>query len=608
MVSLLAIVATALLSAAAPNAADLDKYLAHLEPNYSNEHQMLGTAWNGPGYHSKIPNGTWVHTTRGSLDYALALLARGRAEDVQRAEDIIVKVISLQDQRPQSRSRGIWPWLLEEPIDKMEAPDYNWADFCGAVLAQMLHSYGDRLSDDLRVKMRDSLRLAAEAIKRRNVGPDYTNIALMGGGVCAAAGELLDDNPLLEYGRSRLQRLVEHTKHHGSFNEFNSPTYTMVALREAERTLLLVRDEPTRAAAEWLRRRAWQTIAESFHPGTLQWCGPHSRAYSDYVDPPSAQYLSSEIGIDIIPHPKAAGRRPIAEPNYFGLPCPKEFRPYFQRLTESPHDSWPLRATSSDRVETENKPAADKPQSSPSPAEIERQWVFVKRSDGAPAVSGTAWFDGQACFGTANTSTFWTQARPVLAYWRTDADPAVVFRLRFFHDGRDFASMGCTTVQHRNRALVVVSPRLNQGSWHLHLDRSRDGIFRAKDFRLVCQLRGSGSAAAQIAENQFELRAGGHRMIVHSVPPRSGDQPVVWRAERENDTAHWSAVLHEGEERSFHWRNPPPFVLALGIELLRDAEQPSVSLPKWNGTMTGIAWEYGGDHVLKIDLPSSAKR
>jgi len=604
----LASAAFALLFAAGPNAAELDNYLAHLEPNYSNEHQMLGAAWNGPGYHSKIPNGTWVHTTRGSLDYALALLARGRTEDVQRAENIIARVISLQDQRPQSRSRGIWPWLLEEPIDKMAAPDYNWADFCGAALAQMLHSYSDRLSGDLRATMRESLRLAAEAIKRRNVGPDYTNIALMGGGVCAAAGELLGDKTLLDYGRSRLQRLVEHTKHHGSFNEFNSPTYTMVALREAERTLFLVRDEQTRAAAEWLRRRAWQTIAESFHPGTLQWCGPHSRAYSDYIDPHTAQYLSGATGIAIRPNPRAAGRRPIAEPNYFGLPCPDEFRPYFQQLTESPHDSRPPQVPAAGPAQMGNETAAGKPESGSSPGEIERQWVFVKRSDGSPAVSGTAWLDRQACFGTANTSTFWTQARPVLAYWRTDADPAVVFRLRFFHDGRDFASMGCTTIQQRNRALVVVSPRLNQGSWHLTLDRPRDGIFRAKDFRLVCQLRGSGAAAVRIAENQFELRAGGHRVIVHSASPRNGDRPVVWRTERENETVEWSAVFYEGEERSFDWRSPPPFVLALGVELLRETEQPCASPPKWDDTMTAVAWEHGGETVLKIELPRAAER
>lgn len=602
----LANAALALLFAAGPNAAELDQYLSYLEPNYSNEHQMLGATWKGPGYHTKVPNGTWVHTTRGSLEYAVALLARGRDNDVGRAEAIIAKVITLQDQRPESRSRGIWPWLLEEPVEKMEAPDYNWADFCGALLAQMIHCHGDRLSGDLRVKMRKSLEMAAEAIKRRNIGPDYTNIALMGGGVCAAAGELLGDKALLDYGRSRLQRLVEHTKQHGSFNEFNSPTYTVIALREAERTLFLVRDEQTRAAAEWLRRRAWQTIAESFHPATQQWCGPHSRVYSDHIDPPTAQYLSNAIGISISPHSKAAGRRAIAEPSYFALPCPDEFRPFFQRLTRSPHDAEQTAISLNGLAERETVEGT--PEGGSTPTEIERQWVFIKRGDGSPAVSGTAWLDSQACFGTSSTSTFWTQARPVLAYWRTDSDPAVVFRLRFFHDGRDFASMGCATSQQRNRAVVVVSPRLNQGSWHLHLDRPRDGIFRARELRLVCQLRGGSVAATRIGENRFELRAGGHRVVLHAAPLRHGDQPVAWRAENDNDHAQWSAVFHEGDEKAFDWRNPPQLVVALGVELLRETEQPSTVPPKWNDAMTGVAWEHGRDGVLNVELPLAVKR
>jgi hypothetical protein len=81
------------------------------------------------------------------------------------------------------------------------------------------------------------------------VGADYTNIAIMGGGVCAAAGEMLGEAGLLDYGRRRLQRMVEHTAYHGGFNEYNSPTYTMVALWETERTLHLVRDPAVREAA-----------------------------------------------------------------------------------------------------------------------------------------------------------------------------------------------------------------------------------------------------------------------------------------------------------------------------------------------------------------------
>jgi hypothetical protein len=163
-------------------------------------------------------------------------------------------VLRLQDTDPASETCGVWPWVLEEPLAEMESPDFNWADFCGAQLVQMLVQHCPQLPANLQGQMRDSLRLAANAIRRRDVGPGYTNIAIIGGSVCAASGELLKDEDLLLYGRARLQKVVEHTQQQGNFNEYNSPPYACVVLGECERTLQIVRDQETRAAAEALRR------------------------------------------------------------------------------------------------------------------------------------------------------------------------------------------------------------------------------------------------------------------------------------------------------------------------------------------------------------------
>ena len=37
---------------------------------------------------------------------------------------IIGKVLSLQDTDPSSKTYGIWPWLLEEPLEQMSPPDW----------------------------------------------------------------------------------------------------------------------------------------------------------------------------------------------------------------------------------------------------------------------------------------------------------------------------------------------------------------------------------------------------------------------------------------------------------------------------------------------------
>ena len=179
------------------------------------------------------------------------------------------KVIGLQDTDPESKTYGIWSWLLEEPLSEMAPPDWNWADFCGAPIAQMLVDHLSVLDEELEGLMRESLHHAARSIVRRDVGPGYTNIAIMGAGVTAAAGEVLGEPDLLDYGRDRLRRIVEHHRYHGGFNEYNSPTYTTVALYECERVLHLVKDVESRTYAEELWHACWADIAEHYHPGNV---------------------------------------------------------------------------------------------------------------------------------------------------------------------------------------------------------------------------------------------------------------------------------------------------------------------------------------------------
>src|SRR5688572_688603 len=93
---------------------------------YSDEHRMLGLSWKGPDYHTRVPQGAWVHPTREAMDYALALLRLGRNGQ---AAAIVSRVLSPQDTDPTSKTYGIWPWVLEEPPAEMDPPGWNWADF-----------------------------------------------------------------------------------------------------------------------------------------------------------------------------------------------------------------------------------------------------------------------------------------------------------------------------------------------------------------------------------------------------------------------------------------------------------------------------------------------
>jgi hypothetical protein len=536
---------------------------------YSDEHSMLGLSWKGPEYHTRVTQGTWVHPTRESLDYALRLLRSGGKEQ---AAATVSKVLSLQDTDPTSKTYGIWPWLLEEPLAEMDPPDWNWADFCGARLAQLLVDHAGDLPGGLIQDARTGLGHAAASIFRRNIGPAYTNIAVMGAGVTLAAGELLSEPRLANYGRHRLRSIVEHTEHHGGFNEYNSPTYTIVTLAECERMLQLVRDPSARADAESLRRAAWQTIAEHYHPGTNQWAGPHSRTYGDRLDVGIAGYLSERTGVEVLPHPAA-----VLRDRFEGtapLPCPAGLVNCFR---------------------------------SPAREETELQSTFIGCNGEVGPTMGTTWMSGDACLGSINRDNLWDQRRVLLGYWRTEDDPAVVLRLRFLHDGRDFSSACARNAQSGPRILTTVGLLTGMGDIHHQLDVPASGTFDAEDFRVRYELIGEDVAGRDLGNGRFELSAGSHKVVIHTSPGRFGQHELTWKMERAEGRVCLDGVCYRGPRHRFDLAGLGNVVVVAGLELLRDDQRPSASeliVRETDGTLEST-WPVAGG--LEILAPTLAR-
>ena len=534
----------------------LAQYLARMEPRYDPEARMTTDVIGGIGYHTALTPGTPVHSTRDSLRYGHQLLMSDSRSHQDRAHEVIRKVISLQDTDPDSATYGIWSWYLEEPLEDMRPPDWNWADFLGATLATILARLPDRVPASLAEEMRASLGHAAAAIVRRDVGPGYTNIAIMGGGGTAAVGELLADDALLVYGRERLRKSVEHARYHGSFNEFNSPTYTFVALAELERPLAIVRDSETREHAESLRRFAWESIAAYYHPATAQFVGPQSRAYSDWLPESTAAKLVNGTGL-ALPYRAsdgalAAPRPDAGEPPLFpSLPCPEDIRRRFEALPVTPY---------------------------------ERHQTLIREKDAARSTTGSTWLDEDACLGSMNRGYFWTQRRVLLGYWRTDEDAAVCLRLRFLHDGRDFASATVENAQAGPAVLTRFGTRPDGGDWHGQLDRPEDGVFHAESFRARYQLQGVGVSACQLNASTFALRAGHREAVVHVLPGVYFGHDVRWECGQSGDVAYVDAVCYEGPRAGFDFHNPSRVRVGAGLHLRRVDANGHVAAPVRNDT------------------------
>lgn len=513
----------------------LDRYLASLEPDYDADRAMLARTWQGSGYHSRLAAGSRVHPTRDAFAYAVALLASRQERHVRRAQAVFAAVLKLQETDPMAATYGIWPYTLEESLAEMAPPDWNWADFCGAQIALALHDYPDLLETALAEDLRDALGHAAWSIFRRNVQPGYTNIAIMGGGVAAAAGELLDEPRLLVYGRRRLERFVEHTTWHGGLNEYNSPTYTLVAIHEAERILHLVRDSAVRRAAEAILRACWAMCADFFHPVCGQLCGPHSRAYADRLGAATVRDLSIRTGVDLPAHPTAAP--PEVEPPELvpPVPCPADLLPRFERLPDE---------------------------------EVVVRRRFIRREPESASTVGTAWLGDQACLGTVNADTTWVQRRPLLGYWRAETDPAVVLTCRLLHDGREFASGLLRCAQEGPAALLLLSLLTNKGDWHDHLDRPADGAFTAESFAFQLDLSGEGVEAEDLGDGLLALRAAPFWALVRCGAARFDGAAVSWGLHTEPGRVAARATLYDGPARRFDFRELGTCFVAAGVMIM----------------------------------------
>ena len=466
-----------------------------------------------PGYHTRLASGTLAHPIRQSQQYALDLLDTGKPEHLARAVAVLRRVLALQDTNPASRTYGIWSWYAEEPLAQMSAPDFNWADFNGVTLLQVLRDHRARLPADLGAATEAAVGHAMRCIRKRDVGPSYTNIALMGAYVTLVGGEMLHQPEFRAYGRARLQRFYDYTRDNGTFEEYNSPTYTIVALEELARLQAHVADPEALRLIQALQRTAWELVAWHFHPPTRQWAGPHSRAYSSLLR--SNVLAVIERG--------TAGRVRFGEPESrsrvsprLALVCPPEFDPFFRALPEP-------------RTVTQ---------------------TFVRRT----GTVGTTYLHPHYALGTINHGDLWNQRRALLLHFGTAARPGYL-QLRCLKNDYDFASALFHGAQREGLVLGAVSLVTDGGDTHVSLDKVKDAKIRARDLRLRFECGGPAAADARLTvapgSATAHVRLPGLDLVLELAHARLGDAAGRWVVGGDSERRWLDVELYHGAEREF---------------------------------------------------------
>ena len=507
------------------------------------------------GYHSKLSDCT-VHGTRASFEYARLLLCRDAEGDRARAADVLYRALPLQDINPARPTYGIWAYFWEEDLEEMDKPDWNWAYFNAELLLAMLGEHREKLSDDLAARMTDSVRHACRSIIRRNVGPGYTNISVKGAYVTLYAGEQFGDAEFFDYGRERLKKLYEFNFSHGSFAEFNSPTYTFECLRNLADIEHDVKDEECRRLAHELSGLAWETVAFHYHPATAQLAGPHYRAYSLLLE--NSKKLSIERALDyrirLIEDYGIFEKGGVSASLFTShLSCPEKYIPYFTGV------------------------------------DGERVYDMTY----APGSMAYTYMNERFTLGSLRRETTWNQHRDVLGYFGTAAEP-IGFSLRCTHDFWDYASGVLATVQDKGRTLSVLGFATDQGDTHCNLDMVKNATIAAEDLRFGCVFGGAVQhlTVTQCGPHTFRASDGRDGTTVQIDFPYAvfGEEPVQFEIRRAGGQISVDAVFYHGPRKNIDFRTlgRALVVTAIGIAASPDAPAPTASASEDAGRVRGV--------------------
>lgn len=506
------------------------KTLNAMHKDYNPNLRLLRRPFKSPGYHTAIKEADFVHPTREALLYAVACLDSGEAEYRERAFHVIEKIVSLQDTDRSSPTFGIWSWFYEEPLEAMSPPDWNWADFCGKQLLLAVIRHGALFPAPLLEQTKQAIFNSCDAIIKRNVGPEYTNIAIMGAFVTLIAGERLGVERYQDYGFERLKRFYGYTKEQGTFNEYNSPTYAVVAIEELSSIATETNHAEARTMVTELLDIAWKMVASHFHPYQKQWSGPHSRSYDTLLPPEKLSFLQMACDGEVEFVPASEFKYGIT---WYGnhIECPQIYYTYF---TGDP-----------DR---------------------ELQQVVSKAKAGAQERRASTYMNSHLSLGTFSSNIMWNQCRNLLAYLANGAETTYV-QLRVLHDGYDYSSAVFTSVQKQGVVLFGLTFATDGGDTHPSLDKVKGNI-SATDLRIRFEIGGS--------QDRISLEKQGSRAIqlrIAGIPLKLETMHGIfdqkhhfeWEISRDETKTYLDLVLHTGNARTFDFHQIPQACFAVAF-------------------------------------------
>lgn len=216
-----------------------------------------------------------VFNTREVMDDALATILSGG--DVPTQEARIRSVFQTQHMQPGDGSYGEIPINSNSP----SIEDPNQTVFIAQAAGVLFAGHSSQLSPAFLADMKPHVSALMQALDKRQVDLDYTNIYLGKNVGLLLLGSVSGDTAKAERGRAALHAWAKHTRTYG-IHEFDSTAYYATDLDSLTAGF---RYAPTAADREFFRgvlNDFWGDMAQQYFEGAAKPIGPHSRTY-DYI-------------------------------------------------------------------------------------------------------------------------------------------------------------------------------------------------------------------------------------------------------------------------------------------------------------------------------------
>jgi hypothetical protein len=212
--------------------------------------------------------------TRSTTYTCVGLLLRNARHDRANTNRLLQEVLAMQLVDPENSTHGIF---RSGPAS--DTIDQNWREFIGVGLIVIRERFADLLIDEVAQKIDTALRITAEGASRRDVSPNYTNIAIMSAFLLDYVGHIAHHEEWIEQGIDKAKAITTQFNQHNTFSEYNSPTYYGVNLLGLSLWRELARSPEIRTMGKQVEADFWRDIGQFYHAGLKNMCGPYSRAY-----------------------------------------------------------------------------------------------------------------------------------------------------------------------------------------------------------------------------------------------------------------------------------------------------------------------------------------